>query len=90
VVNYSDYAYYRDMIADNCILMLLRLLDTIGVKNVAFAGFDGFGSGPNFALSGMERDADHTHDNNLTRSVLDSLAGSMNFTWVTPSIFGEI
>ncbi len=89
-VNYSDYAYFRDMIADNCILMLLRLLDTLGVKNVAFAGFDGFRDGPNFALNGMERGADHTHDNALTRSVLESLSGEMNFTWITPSIFGEI
>ena len=89
-VNYSDYAYYRDMIADNCILMLLRLLYTIGVKNVAFAGFDGFKQEANFALQGMERDADHTHDNVLTGNVLASLKNEMNFVWLTPSMFGEV
>ncbi len=88
-VNYSDYAYYKDKIADNCILMLLRLLERLQVKNVAFAGFDGFKSGQNFALSQMEREADHTHDNDLTRDVLGSLKGTMNFTYITPSLYED-
>ena len=88
-VNYSDYAYYKDQISDNCILMLLRLLDSIGVKNVAFAGFDGFKSGPNFALSQMERNTDHTNDNRITVEVLNTLSQNMNFTWVTQSVFGS-
>lgn len=86
-VNYSDYAYYKDHIADNCILMLLKLLESIGVAEVTFAGFDGFKEGQNFALSQMERDADHAHDNELTREVLAFLKGSMKFEWITPTIY---
>lgn len=88
VANYSDYAYFKDHIADNCMLMLLRLLESLSVKRVAFAGFDGFREKDNFAVNGMERDADHTHDNELTRQVLDSLKGNMEFEFITPSIYG--
>lgn len=88
-VNYSDYAYYKDQIADNCILMLLRLLQTIGVKKVSFAGFDGFKAGNNFAMPQMEREADHSHDNELTKEVLSSMKNIMEFEFVTPSIYEE-
>lgn len=85
-VNYSDLAYFKDHIADNCILMLLRLLESIQVKKVTFAGFDGFKQGSNFVISGMERAADHTHDNELAREVLASLKGTMEFEFITPTI----
>jgi len=89
VVNYSDYAYFKDQIADNCILMLLRLLAAIGVRKVTFAGFDGFKKGSNFAMAQMEREADHTHDNELTREVLGSLSGTMEFEWLTASLYAQ-
>lgn len=89
VVNYSDYAYFKDCIADNCILMLLRLLETIGVKNVIFAGFDGFKSGSNFAMPQMEHEGNHTSDNELAKQVLLALSNSINFEWLTPSIYDE-
>ena len=69
--------------------MLLNLLHSIDIDNYAIAGFDGFKSGPNFALSQMERNADHTNDNRITVDVLNTLSQNMNFTWVTQSVFGS-
>ena len=87
IVNYSDYAYYKDQIADNCILMLIKLLESLGIREIYFAGFDGFGGGRNFASNDMERDTDHIKANEMISEVLKSYRQEMSFKWVTPSIF---
>ena len=42
IVNYSDLLIDNPIISDNAGLMLLNLLNRLSVKNVYFAGFDGF------------------------------------------------
>jgi 4-hydroxy 2-oxovalerate aldolase len=55
-LNYSEYAFCKDAILDNCMIMLLKFLRRIGIKSIYMVGFDGFGEEQNFALSSMEHD----------------------------------
>ncbi len=41
VVNYSDYAFEKNKLFDNCGVMLLKLLSSLSDKDIYLAGFDG-------------------------------------------------
>lgn len=89
IMNYSDYAFYKDQISDNNMLMLIRILIRLGVRKIAFAGFDGFKEGKKFAISGMERDADYSKTNDSISQALSSFVGEVDFEFITPSMYDD-
>lgn len=89
VVNYSEIAYFNDKISDNCMLMLLRLLNICKVTNVSFAGFDGFGDKDNFAIRGMEGDSDLNSANMAIKEALCPLKNVIEMEFLTPSAFSQ-
>ena len=75
---------------DNAGLMLLSLLAKIGVKEVALAGFDGFGSAAEdyvdfVSKSYMQRDAAKMNDR--ISHELQHLSQSMSMVFVTPTSY---
>lgn len=90
IFNYGSYLNNSDM-ADNSALMLLKILIKIGVKNIILAGMDGFSNGNNnYFDSSMINNAklgEFDKRNEVMYKMLQSLAKSINITFLTPSLY---
>lgn len=88
--NYGSYLNNSEM-ADNSALMLLKILIKAGIKNVVFAGMDGFSNGnDNYFDSSMVNNAklgEFDKRNEVMHKMLQSLAKSINMTFLTPSLY---
>lgn len=92
-----DYSSLVDMnfeIIDSSLLMLMRLLIKLGVKNAALAGFDGYSSakGENYFNIAMEYEfvkdyADRLND--YTKKTLQDMKNDIDVTFVTKSKYCE-
>ena len=90
-----DYSALIDRdfeIPDNSLPMLLRLLEKIGVKQIALAGFDGYSVdsradyiNPDMAYEFIGNYA--VKLNSYTKKVIDALRGGMNITFITESAY---
>ena len=87
VVNYSEVSFSEKGISDNCVIMLLRMLEKLGVKDVALAGFDGYqANGNNYAFPGMASLHTRGEEENInTRKYVEELRKLMQLTFLTPS-----
>ena len=87
VVNYSEVSFSEKGISDNCVIMLLRLLDKLGVKDVALAGFDGYQANRNnYAFPGMASLHTRGEEENVNiRKYVEELQKLMQLTFLTPS-----
>ena len=83
---------------DNAVILALRLLNRIGVKEVYIAGFDGFKE--DYDDSYADRSLPNLNPENkwvelndeiraMYRELADSFEGRMNITFLTPSIYEE-
>ena len=88
--NYGSYLNNSEM-ADNSCLMLLKILIKAGIKNVVFAGMDGFSNGnDNYFDSSMVNNAklgEFDKRNEVMHKMLQSLEKSINMTFLTPSLY---
>ena len=88
--NYGSYLNNSDM-ADNSALMLLKILIKAGIKKVVFAGMDGFSKGnDNYFDTAMINNAklgEFDKRNEVMYKMLQSLAKSINMTFLTPSLY---
>lgn len=88
--NYGSYLNNSEM-ADNSCLMLLKILIKTGIKNVVFAGMDGFSNGnDNYFDSSMVNNAklgEFDKRNEVMHNMLQSLTKSINMTFLTPSLY---
>lgn len=89
VINYADYAYSYNQLFDNCGVMLLKLVEKLGAKELTLAGYDGFTSSHNFAVTGMEREytASMEEENHITAKVIADMRERIAIQFVTPSIY---
>lgn len=89
LVNYSSYVG-EGRAADNAGAMLIRILKTIGVEEIAMAGFDGFtvDSFSNYCVSNYMRRIDRTEadskNQNIGRQLHLALSGT-NARFLTPT-----
>ncbi len=83
---------------DNAVILALRLLNRIGVKNVYIVGFDGFkedydDSYADKSLPNLNPENKWVELNNeikaMFKELSDSLEGRMNIAFLTPSIYEE-
>lgn len=86
-VDYYSLACDGTGLFDNCVIMLIRLLTQLGVKEVNLAGFDGFDETSSYyAYEKQIRDSMHTEaDNNIIVNYLDKLASMINIHLITKS-----
>ena len=88
--NYGSYLNNSEM-ADNSCLMLLKILIKAGIKNVVFAGMDGFSNGnDNYFNASMINNAklgEFDKRNEVMYKMLQSLEKSINMMFLTPSLY---
>lgn len=93
VVNYSNLIDENAEFMDNSMMMLIRLLEKIGVKNVALAGFDGYTPDDvNYFDENMEYSFVKEKADSLNASGREFFAhakAKMNIRFITPSYYAE-
>lgn len=92
VVNYSELSFDEDGICDNSVIMLLKLLRKLEIKEVAIAGFDGYQrDGENYAVSYMKNN--HTKgeaENVRIRKYLKQLEQTISVDFLTESLYQKV
>lgn len=91
-INYASYLSENPVVSDNPTLMLLNLLVSMGVKEVAIAGFDGFSSNPeeNYFAQGLSMGssiASKVEKNQLVSDQVVKLQRKINMVFLTDSIY---
>lgn len=85
-VGYNELAYFNDEYCDDSTLMLLNLLVRIGVKSVAFAGFDGqTGEKLEFFDDSFDRNKTKLTAGAKIQNILNTTFSSMEREFLTPS-----
>lgn len=93
VVNYSNLIDEEAEFMDNSMMMLIRLLEKIGVKQVDLAGFDGYTPDDvnyfdeNMEYSFVKEKADSLNESG--RKFFAQKKESMNIRFITPSYYAE-
>ena len=91
VVNFASYASDKPEIIDNSGVMLLRLLVSLGVKDVAIAGMDGYtsGSGTHYYDKNLEYDFSKEAElrDILISQEMKDIKKSMNIRFITPTTY---
>lgn len=92
MLNYSSYLEEGALIADNPMLMLLKVLKQIDVNHVALAGFDGYTKtgtsdyiNPNMAYDFSKKKAMEINEDVIAG--LNKLNWMENLTFITPSLY---
>lgn len=92
VVNYSELSFDEEGICDNSVIMLLKLLCKLEVKQVAVAGFDGYHSdGNNYVVTYMMNN--HTNaemENSKIVKYLKQLEQMISVDFLTETIYQKI
>ncbi|MDR0644060.1 MAG: aldolase catalytic domain-containing protein [Treponema sp.] len=90
VISLNRIAYFNSEFWDNSTLLLFNLLDQIGVTRWTVAGFDGFRSYDDYAISGyVMRETDYNSENEHIRTILRSNFGRNTIVFLTPSLYKE-
>ena len=89
VLNYAELCFDDKGKCDNCVIMLMKLLIRIGIKEVSVAGFDGYKAGEcNYASSYMT--SQHTkgaEENVKNTRYLSDIQKKMQIHFLTPSLY---
>lgn len=85
IVDYYNLACDESGLYDNSMIMLLRLLVFIGIRDITVAGFDGFDrSKPNYAYEKHYKDNKHTEDeNNTISNYIERFSSKMKINFLT-------
>ena len=85
IVDYYNLSCDEYGLYDNSMIMLLRLLAFIGIRDITMAGFDGFDrSKPNYAYEKHYKDNKHTEDeNNTISNYIDRFSSKMKINFLT-------
>lgn len=89
IVDFYKLSCDGNGVYDNSMIMLLRLLIDIGVKDVAVAGFDGFEEGKtNYAFAGHSGPQSFVkNENSIISNYIEKLSSAIKIVFVTPSIY---
>lgn len=91
-VKYSSYLADNPAVCDNPTLMLLNLLVSMGIREVAVAGFDGFSSNPedNYFSQGLSMGssiASKVEKNQFVTEEVVKLSRKIKIVFLTESIY---
>lgn len=85
-IAYNELAYFKDEYCDDSTLMLLNLLSKIGIKSVAFAGFDGCKNGQmQFYDNKLDGGRSKKSNGGQINNILNTVFSTINKTFLTPS-----
>lgn len=87
VVNYSEVSFSEKGNCDNCVIMLLRMLQKTGGGRIFLAGFDGYQEkGNNYVSAHMASPHTKGEEENMTlRRFVRDLESRMQLEFLTPS-----
>lgn len=86
-VNTNRLGWFGEIYWDNCMLMLLHLLEEIGVTECIVAGWDGFADKNNFANEQMETAYRYEMENSKVINILNRFFLDMDIVFLTPSLY---
>ena len=91
VLNYYDLAFSEKGIQDNCVIMLIQFMISIGIKKLNIAGFDGYyDSGDNYIDSYLTSNhIDMLKENNRNKQYISWCEKEINLNFLTPSLYKE-
>lgn len=91
VLNYADLSFDEKGVCDNCVIMLMKLLIRLKVKQVYVAGFDGYQKeGGNYVTSYMA--SQHTkgmEENIRNRAYVEKIRKQIEVVFLTDSLYNE-
>ncbi len=90
-INYSNYLS-NSLFSDNAVLMFLKLAETIDIKNIVFAGLDGFSENPlvNYydnELINSGRIKDYKVKNTTIKEEIKKFTKKIKINFLTPSLY---
>lgn len=86
-VNTNELGWFGNLFWDNCMLMLLHLVERLGIRECHIAGWDGFSGKDNFVAACMESIYRYDEENIKVTEILDSCFQEMTLHFLTPSIY---
>lgn len=86
-VNTNELGWFGNLFWDNCMLMLLHLVERLGIRECHIAGWDGFSGKDNFVAACMESIYRYDEENIKVTEILDSCFQKMTLHFLTPSIY---
>jgi 4-hydroxy 2-oxovalerate aldolase len=89
IFNYYDLACDENGLFDNSVIMLLRLLSSINIKEVNIAGFDGYSaSSSNYAYESHAIDKhDFIEQNRIIARYIIQMHKKIDINFITPSLY---
>jgi len=91
VLDYSKLLDENPVIADNSAIMFLRFLSNIGIRNIVFAGFDGFSTdNDNYYDKNLDfkSDSNYLHSVNMAiKQRIADLSRKIYISFLTPSLY---
>ena len=89
VINYSELSVDDRGKYDNCVIMLLRLLIKLGIKDAAIAGFDGYENNKsNYVSANMVSQHTKGSEVNLkNREHIQEIQKRLRIEFITPSMY---
>lgn len=90
--NYADLLDEEAMIADNPMIMLIKILNRIGISEIGLAGFDGYveAESANYINPNMEHSFSRSKANEINQDVIESLSrlkSDCTIQYVTDSLY---
>lgn len=89
VLNYADLSFNEKGVCDNCVIMLMKLLIKLKVKQVYVAGFDGYQKeGGNYVTSYMASQYTKGIEENIrNRAYVENIRKQIEVVFLTDSLY---
>ncbi len=88
VLSYAELSSNDKGKYDNCVIMLLKLMIRLGMKEVFIAGFDGYSGNDNYVSSYMaSRYTKGPEVNMINRGYVSDIRKKMDINFLTPSLY---
>lgn len=89
VVNYHDLVFKGEDVFDNCVIMLLGLLESLDIYKVSIAGFDGFeGTESDFIDTSLSIDEEvNLQSNDTIKKIMSKIGKKIDINYVTSSLY---
>ena len=89
VLNYAELSFNEKGVCDNCVIMLMKLLIRLEVKQVYVAGFDGYQKeGDNYVTSYMASQYTKGMEENIrNRAYVENIRKQIEVVFLTDSLY---